>query len=431
MLAKATKRKPTKKKGGTTKISTKGFGAKAAPAGGALLDEAKYADLYAWLSTSSLTNLKKVAVADFGGLRGVMALQDIGAGEEIVAIPATLAVDVGADGADVVNAAQRMLGVLAAETEPAYEPEEDELEDGVEVPPASPRAAYWATLPPPDSPDLCTPDFFSEKELMMLQWPPLVTETRKRSARIRNALGAMAPSGDVPTSHLSAAGGGMRLLRWAVWAVQSRVLTVVDRYEPAGRKLLIPFIDMFNHRAGTKHYLTGRTDGMLRVVAGAPVRAGEQIFIKYGTESTSNDEFVAHCTRTHPPRGELPCWSGRRLSPPPWRCVWWAVPWRYVWWGWVEGGLPAVACRLTHTHTQHARALSAALRSAFSRARAVRSLALRCLLARRRLPRSIRHRRHRRPWPCAPAPSCAACARLFNHRGGRGAARLTTAAPVH
>lgn len=294
MLAKATKRKPTKKKGGTTKISTKGFGAKAAPAGGALLDEAKYADLYAWLSTSSLTNLKKVAVADFGGLRGVMALQDIGAGEEIVAIPATLAVDVGADGADVVNAAQRMLGVLAAETEPAYEPEEDELEDGVEVPPASPRAAYWATLPPPDSPDLCTPDFFSEKELMMLQWPPLVTETRKRSARIRNALGAMAPSGDVPTSHLSAAGGGMRLLRWAVWAVQSRVLTVVDRYEPAGRKLLIPFIDMFNHRAGTKHYLTGRTDGMLRVVAGAPVRAGEQIFIKYGTESTSNDEFVAH-----------------------------------------------------------------------------------------------------------------------------------------
>ena len=50
----------------------------------------------------------------------------------------------------------------------------------------------------------------------------------------------------------------------------------------------------FNHRAGTKHYLTGRTDGMLKVKAGEPVKAGEQIFIMYGTETTSNAEFVAH-----------------------------------------------------------------------------------------------------------------------------------------
>ena len=131
----------------------------------------------------------------------------------------------------------------------------------------------------------------------MLQWPPLVVETRKRSAALRAALGSAAPSGDTAVSSLSAAGGGMRELRWATWLVLSRVLTVLA---PApgggaeGHKLLIPFIDMFNHKAGTKHYLTGRTDGMLRVVAGAPVRAGEQIFIKYGTDATSNMEFVAH-----------------------------------------------------------------------------------------------------------------------------------------
>ena len=81
---------------------------------------------------------------------------------------------------------------------------------------------------------------------------------------------------------------------WAVWMVLSRVLTVVDPIDTGGHKLLIPFIDMFNHKAGTKHYLTGRTDGMLRVVAGSPVKAGEQIFIKYGTEQTSNADFVAH-----------------------------------------------------------------------------------------------------------------------------------------
>jgi len=128
----------------------------------------------------------------------------------------------------------------------------------------------------------------------MLQWPPLVVESRKRSAQLRNALGAMAPTNDTPNDVLSAAGGTLRELRWAVWTILSRVLTVVDPVDPAGHKLLIPFIDMFNHRGGTKHYLTGRTDGMLRVVAGAAVRAGEQIFIRYGTPQTSNAELVAH-----------------------------------------------------------------------------------------------------------------------------------------
>ena len=306
MLAKTTRKKKKATKGGSVKISTKGFGA-APKHAGKLLDDLKYTALYAWLGTSAETSLHKVAVADFDGLRGVMALQDIDKGEEIVAIPATFAVDLGADGADVISAAQRLLAVRAIETEPAYEPDEDEYDEETgepleEIPPASPRAAYWETLPPPDSPDLCTPDFFSEKQLMMLQWPPLVTETRKRSAQIRNALGAAAPSGATSVSALSAAGGGMRLLRWASWAVLSRVLTVQGPPDPTalggglpvGRKLLIPFIDMFNHKGGTKHYLTGRTDGMLKVKAGEPIKAGEQIFIKYGTDQTANDEFVAH-----------------------------------------------------------------------------------------------------------------------------------------
>ena len=288
MLAK-TKRKQGKKRPVPNKIGAKGFGA--GPAGGGkLLDEAQYGALYAWLGTSALTNLRKVAVADFDGLRGVMALQDIGKGEEIVAIPATFAVDLGADGADAINAAQRLLATREAEVAPAYEPEEDEEE---EVMPSSPRAAYWATLPPPDSPDLCTPAFFEEEELAMLQWPPLVAETRQRAKQIGNAIG----EGAVAESEPSAT----RWLEWAAWAVLSRVLTVQGPPSggglggaPVGRKLLIPFIDMFNHRAGTKHYLTGRTDGMLKVVAGAPVKAGEQIFILYGVESTSNMEFVSH-----------------------------------------------------------------------------------------------------------------------------------------
>ena len=237
MLAKSKSRKPAKK-AGPTKISTRGFGSAAPKPGTKLLDEPVYKDLYEWLNTSPLTNLRKVGVAEFDGLRGVMALQDIAAGEEIVAIPATFAVDLGTESADPLPAAQRLLTVRSSE---------------LNVEPQSERAVYWASLPPPDSADLCTPDFFSEKELMMVQWPPIITEARKRSAQIRAALGAAAPSGDTQRDQLSAAGGGMRELRWAVWLVLSRVLTVVAPNDgkqsfpsggPIGHKLLIPFIDM-------------------------------------------------------------------------------------------------------------------------------------------------------------------------------------------
>ena len=300
-----------KKVAPAAKLGGKGFGsalaAKKGAGGGVLLTEPRYEALYEWLRTSPETNLKKVGVGEFDGLRGVMALQDIAAGEEIVGIPAAFAVNLGTESADPLPAAQRLLATRAAEVEPAYELDEDELDNpdaDAAVLPSSPRAAYWETLPPPDSPDLCTPDFFSEKELQMMQWPPLVVETRSRSGAIRNALGAAAPTGDTSVASLSAAGGRLRELRWAVWAVLSRVLTVQGppaatgglsaSSGPAAYKLLIPFIDMFNHKAGTKHYLTGRTDGRLRVVAGSPIKAGEQIFILYGTAATSNQEFVAH-----------------------------------------------------------------------------------------------------------------------------------------
>ena len=86
------------------KIGGKGFGsalaAKSAGGGGKLLSEPRYEALYDWLRSSPETNLGKVAVGEFDGLRGVMALQDIGAGEEIVGIPATFAVNLGTDGAD-------------------------------------------------------------------------------------------------------------------------------------------------------------------------------------------------------------------------------------------------------------------------------------------------------------------------------------------
>ena len=73
------KRKAGPKKGkASKKISTKGFGARAATqsGGGSLLSEPKYDALYAWLNSSPQTVLHKVAIGEFDGLRGVMALQE-------------------------------------------------------------------------------------------------------------------------------------------------------------------------------------------------------------------------------------------------------------------------------------------------------------------------------------------------------------------
>jgi len=266
----ATKRKkPAKKKAVPSKISVRGFGShtRQAPGAGRLLSEPAYDRLYEWLRSSSHTNLRKVAVADFDGLRGVMALQPIAKGEEIVSIPAEFAVDLGSESANPLPAAVRML--------------QEKRADGGH------RAVYWELLPQPGSPDLCTADFFSEEELQMLQWPPLLEETSDRSAGLQRAVAAAESGGG------GAAAFELQELRWAVWTVLSRVLTVLSP-DGSGHKLLIPFMDMFNHRAGCKHYLTGRTDGRLRLVAGEPVAAGEQVHILYGTEATSNAELLGH-----------------------------------------------------------------------------------------------------------------------------------------
>lgn len=53
-------------------------------------------------------------------------------------------------------------------------------------------------------------------------------------------------------------------------------------------------MDMFNHKVLCKHYLTGRIDGQLRLVAGEPIATGEQVYIKYGTETTSNAELLGN-----------------------------------------------------------------------------------------------------------------------------------------
>jgi hypothetical protein len=67
-----------------------------------------------------------------------------------------------------------------------------------------------------------------------------------------------------------------------------------DAEENRAYRLLIPFLDMCNHDRSSPHVLTGRAvpGGELKVVAGAPVQAGEQINICYGGGVAGNDRFL-------------------------------------------------------------------------------------------------------------------------------------------
>ncbi|KAL3770682.1 hypothetical protein ACHAW5_003126 [Stephanodiscus triporus] len=60
------------------------------------------------------------------------------------------------------------------------------------------------------------------------------------------------------------------------------------------KRLLIPLIDMCNHDRDSPHVLSGRAvpGGMLRVVAGANVKAGDAVNIAYGAGVEGNDRFV-------------------------------------------------------------------------------------------------------------------------------------------
>jgi hypothetical protein len=98
-----------------------------------------------------------------------------------------------------------------------------------------------------------------------------------------------------PADNNNTAGWTPELVKWAVWVITSRVLTVAGEAESGeSYRLLIPLLDMCNHDRSSPHILTGRAvpGGRLKVLAGAPVEAGQPINICYGGGVAGNDRFI-------------------------------------------------------------------------------------------------------------------------------------------
>uniref|UniRef100_A0A7S1FT81 SET domain-containing protein n=1 Tax=Corethron hystrix TaxID=216773 RepID=A0A7S1FT81_9STRA len=307
--------------GGPTKKSTEGS------AGGGEVDRTRPARaFYDFVETAcepvspaaaalAAANLRRVALGQFplpdtdATLRGVVALRDLKKGEEILAVPYEMALDLGREGADPTLPAVALLQEICrgGKARSEHRPVE--------------RAGYLAMLPPFLGADCRgSTDFWSEAALDALQCPFVADETRSRRELVRlrherdcaplvpdrdgerigdgSTLALPGPEDPVGAvfAEAEAAEHAAELhLRWATWLVTSRVLTVQG---PAGsnsaRRLMIPFVDMCNHDRSSPHVLSGRAEpgGMLKVIAGRDVVAGEQVNICYGGGVAGNDRFV-------------------------------------------------------------------------------------------------------------------------------------------
>lgn len=293
LFAKATKKKKKKKGGGGgSAAGIKGFGAVSAASGSSNVetDRSKEARaFYDYIETNQAgDNLKRCALGYFPlpngiSLRGVVAMRDLQKGDVIVRIPYEIAVNLGQEGGDPTLPALDFLRdycqVLGSSSDNAANRQ---------------RRSYYEMLPPFRGEDcLGGTDFFSEEVLAALQSPIVVEETLKRREKTMRRF-----EHDVDDSFPAWIDGSpltVEHLKWAVWLITSRVLTVQgDPEEGKSYRLLIPFLDMCNHDRKSPHVLSGRAvpGGELKVTAGAAVKAGDQINICYGGGVAGNDRFL-------------------------------------------------------------------------------------------------------------------------------------------
>jgi len=285
LFAKASKKKKSGGRGSAAGI--KGFGSTAPKTKANVeTDRSKQARaFYEFLDKNGAgDNLKRTALGFFllpsgDKLRGVVALKDIKKGDDIINIPYELAVNLGPEGEDPTLPALELLRDYC------------EIMSSGE---ATPKRAYFEMLPPFGGSDcLGSTDFFSDEALEALQSPLIVEETLRRRDRTRKRFEELDDESFpnwIDGSRLTE-----QCLRWAVWLITSRVLTVQGNVdENKSYRLLIPYLDMCNHDRSSKHILMGRAvpGESLRVVAGANVKAGEQVNICYGGGVAGNDRFI-------------------------------------------------------------------------------------------------------------------------------------------
>lgn len=219
-----------------------------------------------WMAARG-ANMEKVKIANVNGMRGLVAAQDIAENESIVEIPLGASIDI----TDPRNDKDPSLNALALLR----------LLDDADL------APYMDLLPGRDSSDIMRmPDFYSDEELQMLQCPEVIEKTRRRRELCAHA----ASESSLETDSV----------KWALCTVAQRAFLLVSPIDGLLR-LLLPGIDLFNHDAHALHTmkvrwnLEGYVDAVFKVIAGSPIKKGEEIRICYGGSPFRPDGCGGDC----------------------------------------------------------------------------------------------------------------------------------------
>ncbi|CAM9142211.1 unnamed protein product, partial [Phaeothamnion confervicola] len=237
-----------------------------------------------------------VSVAAFPSFgRGLLATQDVAAGEVLVSAPAGLVISQPhlATSANLPQEEKDVYATLrgdgGGEAIALFLMKQRALAEASEWRP------YLACLPTA-VPQTC---IFAAGDLALLEDPRMASTAAARrndTARrysllapvLRRLLGAEVAAGE---------DGSIERFRWALSVVESRALTF------RGEKMLVPLADMVNHyphpelrrhEAGeffAAHHVV-RADGGVTVLADRPIAAGQQVFEDYGDNPDEASEVI-------------------------------------------------------------------------------------------------------------------------------------------
>jgi hypothetical protein len=129
-----------------------------------------------------------------------------------------------------------------------------------------------------------TPDFFSEEEIKLLEFPRLVNASMKRKLGIQN----LAEKEGIEVDHL----------QFATWLVKTRSFSIIKVNPEEGKmrtkSVLIPFLDMINHSSDNPNAelqvveAKGEDESFYALRATRSIPANKEITIAYGTGKDSS-----------------------------------------------------------------------------------------------------------------------------------------------
>eukprot|EP00933_Yihiella_yeosuensis_P050809 TRINITY_DN48607_c0_g1_i2.p1 TRINITY_DN48607_c0_g1~~TRINITY_DN48607_c0_g1_i2.p1 ORF type:complete len:494 (+),score=123.55 TRINITY_DN48607_c0_g1_i2:124-1605(+) len=222
-----------------------------------------------WLAARG-GNMESVEIKMVDGLRGLVATRDIAEDETIVEIPLTASLDISDPSRSAKDPSWPALRLLELASE-----DSDELKP------------YFDLLPDASSSEMAgLPDYYTDAELQMLQCPLVVKKTQLRRELCEKRASEHSLDKD--------------RVQWALCTSAQRAFSVMSPVDGLLR-LLLPGIDLFNHDAHAQHRMKVRWDlegyvtANFRVVAGSPIKKGEEVRICYGGSPFRPDGCGGDC----------------------------------------------------------------------------------------------------------------------------------------